>query len=222
MTTLRPAPTKTDKQVQMDVLAELERDYRFHPGGIGVEVDHGVVTLTGMVSTYLQLGQAANVASEVPGVKDVANKLTVTRDTTRDDTTLARAVRSALTWDADVPEERIDSIVRDRVVTLKGTVENWAQRKAAHDAVARLSGVEHVNDHIVIEPRPRGDAEIFEEIKAALHRRLPTSDVDAVVDSGRVILQGTVTSYARRYDAERLAWTTKGVRAVHNKIAVEP
>ncbi len=221
-TTLERGRTRTDKEIQMDVLAEIERDFRFRPAEIGVEVDNKVVTLSGTVSSYLKLGQAADIASEVRGVKDVANKLTVASDTTRDDTKIAQAVRSALTWDAEVPEERIDSIVRERVVTLKGTVENWAQRRAAHDAVARISGVEHVNDHIVIEPRPRGDKEIFDDVKAALRRRLPLSDIDVVVDKGTVMLQGTVTSYGRRIDAEQVAWGSAGVRSVVNKVTVEP
>lgn len=213
---------RTDKQIQLDVLAELERDFRFRPAEVGVEVDNGIVTLTGTVSSFLKLGQAADIAGAVYGVKDVANKLTVASGTARDDTKIAQAVRSALTWDADVPEERIDSVVRDGVVTLKGTVDNGAERKAARDAVSRITGVAQVNDHIVVGPEPRGDKEIHEDIKAALRRRLPMSDLDAVVDAGMVTLQGTVTTYGRRIDAERVAWNTKGVRSVVNRITVEP
>ena len=68
---------KTDKQLQLDVLADIARDFRFKPAEVGVEVDAGVVTLTGTVSSYFKLGMAADIAGDVPGVKDVANKLTV-------------------------------------------------------------------------------------------------------------------------------------------------
>ncbi len=37
---------KTDAQIRQDTIDELERDWRFKPAEIGVEVDQGVVTLT--------------------------------------------------------------------------------------------------------------------------------------------------------------------------------
>ena len=40
--------TKDDAELQADVLAEIARDPRFRPAEIGVEVDSGVVTLTGV------------------------------------------------------------------------------------------------------------------------------------------------------------------------------
>ncbi|MBI2014064.1 MAG: BON domain-containing protein [Chloroflexi bacterium] len=212
---------KTDRQIQLDVLAEIARDVRFRPAELGVEVDDGIVTLTGTVSSYVKLGQAADIAAAVYGVKDVANKLTVETATKLDDTRLAQAVRDALRWDVDVPEERIDSIVRDGVVTLKGTVDHWGQRAAARDAVAKIGGVRYVNDHLVVCPAPpRGDHQIFDDIKAALRRQLPTDDIDVAVDRGTVTLMGTVSWYGHRQRAEQAASNTAGVRSVTNKILV--
>ena len=211
---------KTDRQIQLDVLAEIARDVRFHPTEIGVEVDDGIVTLTGTVSSYVKLGQAADIAAGVYGVKDVANKLTV-ETSTIDDTKLAQAVRDALRWDAEVPEERIDSLVRDGVVTLKGTVDHGGQRAAARDAVAKIGGVRYVNDHLVVAPAPpRGDHQIFDDIKAALRRQLPVDDIDVAVDRGTVTLMGHAAWYGHRQRAEQAAWSTPGVRAVANKILV--
>jgi len=216
--TLTQTRTKTDKQIQLDVLAELASDYRFEPAEVGVEVDDGVVTLTGTVSTYVKLGLAADLAAGVAGVSDVANKLTVAGATLRDDTKLAQAVRDALRWDVDVPEERIDSIVRDGVVTLKGTVDRWYERTSARQAVSRLTGVRSVNDHIVVAPVARGDQEIFDDIKAALLRRLPMEDIDLSVDQGKVTLMGRVRSYGSRMDAESAAWRVNGVKAVVDRL----
>jgi len=88
LTQMRP---KTDKQIQLDVLAEIARDFRFKPAELGVEVDAGVVTLTGTVTSYPKLALAAEIAGSVPGVKDVANKLTVELApyAVRDDTRIA-------------------------------------------------------------------------------------------------------------------------------------
>lgn len=213
---------KSDLQVQRDVLAEINRDFRFKPAEVGVEVDDGVVTLTGTVSSYLKLGQAAELATSVAGVRDVANKLTVELPGTggRDDTKIAQAVRHALEWDVIVPEERIESIVRDAVVTLKGDVDYWYQRKSAKDAVAHLAGVKSVNDHITIVPSTRTDQDIYDEIKAALYRQLPFDGIDVSVDKGAVTLMGKVDAYRTRREAEQIVWATRGVKDVHDKIAI--
>ena len=211
---------KTDKQIQLDVLAELDRDFRFRPAEIGVEVDQGVVTLTGTVSSYLKIGQAAELATAVSGVRDIANKLTVQGAPSSDDTQIAKTVRETLLWDADVPEERIESVVRDGVVMLKGTVDYQFQRQATRDAVARLFGVRSVNDHMIVAPKIRSDREIHDEIKATLRRRLPLEDIAVSVDGGAVTLLGKVERYRSRSEAEQAAWSTSAVKTVLNKIVV--
>ncbi|MDP9319618.1 MAG: BON domain-containing protein [Chloroflexota bacterium] len=219
--TITQTRTKTDKQIQLDVLADIARDFYFKPAEIGVEVDDGIVTLTGTVSSYLKVGEAADIASVVPGVKDVANKLTVALvGAPRDDTAIARAVRNALEWHVTVPEEKIESIVRNGIVTLKGTVDDWYQRKAAAEAVAHLVGVVSVNNHLVIAPPLRTDTEIHDELKPALMRRFPFEDIDVAVDKGVVILQGSVPSYRIRREAETITWATRGVKDLTNKLTV--
>jgi osmotically-inducible protein OsmY len=218
--TLTKTFTKTDREIQQDVQAEVNRDWRFKPAEVGVEVDAGVVTLTGTVSSYMKIGQAAELATKVAGVKDVANKLTVAGPYTLDDTKIAKSVRDALVLDYDVPEERIDSVVRDGVVTLSGKVDYWTQRVAAHDAVAHLGGVRSVNNHIVVIPSTRTDQELFEEIRSTIRRRLPFTDIDVSVDRLSATLMGKVGSYQTRTEAERIAWSTRGVKDVHNKIVI--
>ena len=213
---------KTDKQIQLDVLAEIARDVRFKPAEVGVEVDAGIVTLTGTVSTYPKMGLAARIAGEVPGVKDVANALTVVvfPDTTRGDTQIAAAVRHALEWDVAVPDTRVDSVVRRGVVTLKGTVDFAYERAAAAAAVRSLLGVVSVNDHIVIAPLARTDAAIEQEITDALRRHFPANALTVVVEGSVVRLSGPVHSTYTRRAAERIAWRVRGVTSVLNKIEV--
>jgi osmotically-inducible protein OsmY len=223
MTLVRDLP-KTDHEIQLDVIAEIERDWRFKPAEIGVEVDRGVVTLSGTVSTYLKVGEAADLATRVPGVKDVANKLIVRPPDSifADDTKIAQAVRTALVWDTAVPEERIDSVVRNGVVTLKGTVDHWYQHRSAVDVVKHLTGVLNVNDHIIVTPPQRNDEQIFEELKAALRRRFPLERIDATVDDATVTLMGEVPSFYMFRETADLAWGTTGVKHVHNKLRINP
>lgn len=219
--TLTQTRTKTDRETQLDVLAEVARDFRFKPAEIGVEVDNGIVTLTGTVSSYLKVGVAADLATNVPGVKDVANKLTVAPiGPFRDDTAIAGAVRHSLEWDVVVPEDRIDSVVRDGVVTLKGTVDYWHQRKSAADAIANLHGVVLVNNHITIAPTVRNDLEIHQDLTRTLLRRFPLDQIDVAVNRGEVGLMGRVHTYRVRLQAEAAARATYGVKNVTNRLIV--
>jgi osmotically-inducible protein OsmY len=208
--------------VRQDVIDEIERDWRFKAAELGVEVDQGVVTLSGTVSSYPKLMAAADIAAEIAGTKGVANELTVRTPglTGPNDTELAAAVRTALKWDVDVPEEKIDVIVRHGAVTLKGSVDYWFQKRVAGDRVVTLSGVSALNNHITVVPPFISDHEIRTNIENALERRLPLAarHIKTDVKEGIVALSGSVQFYGDRVSAEKAAWMTEGVRNVENKL----
>jgi osmotically-inducible protein OsmY len=120
------AVKKTDAEIQQDVIRELKWDPRVEETEVGVEVDNGIVTLTGTVSSWAKRLAAKEAAHRVFGVLDVANDVTVKvpGSLTRTDTDLAQAVRHALKWDVMVPDERITSTVSNGWVTLEGTVDS--------------------------------------------------------------------------------------------------
>lgn len=211
---------KTDTQLRQDVLDEIERDWRFKPAEIGVEVDQGIVSLTGTVSSYTKLMAAANIAAEIAGTKGVANELTVRLPGTGlpNDSDVAAQVRAALKWDVDVPEEKVEVIVRNGTVTLKGKVDYWYQKKSAGDTISRITGVAAVNNHITVVPPAQNDRDIHDEITRALARRIPLTPehIRVQVKDGVVTLTGNVQFYGDRLQAEKAAWMTEGVRDVVN------
>lgn len=213
---------KTDSQLRQDVIDEIERDWRFKPAELGVEVDQGIVTLTGTVSSYTKLTTAADVAAEIAGTKGVANELTVRPpvNIVMNDTELAAAIRNALKWDVDLPEDKIDVIVRHGVVTLKGTVDYWYQRRAAAARVGTLTGVSAINNHIIVVPPVHSDWEIRANIEKAVARRIPLAarHIKVEVKAGVVRLDGNVQFYSDRTQAEKAAWMTEGVRNVENRL----
>lgn len=213
---------KTDARLRQDVIDEIEHDWRFKPAEIGVEVDQGIVTLTGTVSSYTKLAAAAEIAAEIAGTKGVANELTVRVPGTKliNDTQLAASVRSALKWDVDVPDDKIEIIVRNAAVTLKGEVPYWYQKQAATDAIARLAGIAVVNNYISVAPPALSDTDIRLGIERAIERRLPLSarHIKVDVDNGSVTLTGHVQFYGDRLQAGKVAWMAEGVREVDNKL----
>src|ERR1700704_1470033 len=117
--------TRTDAQIQSDVLAELKWEPRVQSPEIGVAVKDGVVTLTGFVDSYTKRWAGEEAAHRVRGVKAVANDIEVRLGTLgeRTDPEIAAAAVRTLESDVFVPAEKIDVTVSQGFVTLKGEVE---------------------------------------------------------------------------------------------------
>jgi osmotically-inducible protein OsmY len=90
----------TNSQIHHDVLEELKWDSRVDETEVGVEVDNGVVALTGTVTSWAKRLAAQEAARRVIGVLDVANniKVKVSGGLVRSDT--ARSGLIAIRWRA--------------------------------------------------------------------------------------------------------------------------
>ncbi len=101
--------TKSDAQLQRDVLDELKWDARVQPNEIGVAVKDGIVTLTGWVDSYTKKWAAEEAALRVKGVKAVANDIEVRLPSAaqRTDADIAAAALRALDWDAFIPADKV-------------------------------------------------------------------------------------------------------------------
>ena len=65
--------TRTDAEIQKDIMDELRWDPSFEDDDIAVSVRNGVVTLAGYTKSYLDKWKAERVASRVKGVRAIAN-----------------------------------------------------------------------------------------------------------------------------------------------------
>jgi osmotically-inducible protein OsmY len=217
---------KSDTDVQQDVLRELKWDTRIKETDVGVEVDDGVVTLSGTVDSWGKRYAAAQAAHRVRRVLDIANDIVVKTPGTPGwtDTDIAGAVRNALVWDVFVPDTRIRSTVSNGVVTLEGDVDTWTQHDDAARAVRNLSGVREVVNLIEIKA-PRVDAAMVRKsIEAALERQ---AEIDAKrvwfeIKDGAVKVFGTVPTWAEREIVIGAAKGTPGVRTVEDKLRIQP
>ncbi len=220
------ATVKTDRQVQQEVLRELRWDSRVDETEVGVEVDKGVVTLTGTVDSYAKKLAAREAAHRVVGVLDVADDIRVKSPGGRDgtDTEIARAVRTTLEWDAFVPDQKIRSTVTDGFVTLEGEVATLREKEDAEAAVHNLARVKGVRNRLFVAAVQADPVKLRESIEEALERRAEreAERIRVRVGDGTVVLEGRVRTWPEKQAILGAVSHAPGVRDVKDKLTVNP
>jgi osmotically-inducible protein OsmY len=217
---------KLDSEIQQSVLQELRWDPRVDETDVGVEVDDGIVTLSGTVDSYVKRLAAQQAAHHVIGVLDVANDIQVKipGDQGRTDTEIAQAVRHALEADTEIPSRAIRTTVVSGRVSLEGEVELWHEREAAERAVERLAGVLSVVNLIRVVPPVADQDLIKEEIEDALERRAERAarHIEVAARDGVVTLSGSVHSWPEKRAVIGAARFTRGVHQVVDRLRIAP
>jgi osmotically-inducible protein OsmY len=220
------ADVKSDRQIQQEVMRELRWDSRVDETEIGVEVDKGVVTLTGTVNSYAKKLAGREAAHRVTGVLDVADDVRVKSQGSRErtDTEIAHAVRTSLEWDAFVPDQKIRSTVTEGFVTLEGEVATLREKEDAEAAVRNLAGVRDVRNRLFVAAVKADPVKLREAIEEALERRAEreAERIRVSVEEGTVTLEGKVRTWPEKQAILGAVSHAPGVREVRDKLAVNP
>ncbi len=145
--------------------------------------------------------------------------------TFKSDEEIQGEVMFQLGWDSRIKQTEIGVTVRKGIVTLTGTVENYAKKLAAQQAAHRVSGVLDVANDIEVRvpgATGRSDADIARALRHALEWNVlvPDTRIHSTVTNGWVTLKGEVECYRERVDAERAVSVLPGVRGVLNNLQV--
>lgn len=215
--------TKTDGQVQHDVIAELEWEPSVDHADIGVAVNDGVVTLSGYVKNYPQKMAAEKAAKRVSGVKAIAEEIKVrfASDPKTADHEIAKRILDIFAWNVSIPDEKVKVKVEHGWVTLTGIVDWFYQSNEARKVVGQVSGVLGVSNLLEVRNVPTS-RDVKDRIMAAFKRQadLDAGTVTVVTDGGTVRLGGKVRAWNERGIAERAAWSAPGVTKVEDNIVV--
>jgi len=214
--------TNVDIRVRDGVLRQLEWDPEVDASAIGVTAKAGAVTLTGYINSYSGKLAAERAAKRVRGVRGVANDIEVRLKLERTDADIAADVVKALELHHTIPAG-VQATVHLGHVTLTGIVDWMFQKYDAERAVRHIRGVHNVVNRITIAARAV-ERDVRHRIVEALHRNadLDARHVRVTLAGDRATLTGTVATWLQRETAERAAADAPGIRAVDNRIMVEP
>jgi osmotically-inducible protein OsmY len=217
---------KSDEEIQQDVFRELKWDSRVEQTEIGVELDKGIVTLTGTVDCYAKKLAAREAAHRVIGVLDVADDIQVKVPGTlkRTDTEIAHAVRHALEWDGLLPDRNIRSTVSEGRVTLEGEVSTLREKQDAERAIRFLSGVKGVNNSLSVTPSKAEPKQLRKAIEEALERRAEreAEKIRVTMEDGTVTLEGRVRTWPEKDAILGTVSHAPGVQHVTDHLSVNP
>jgi osmotically-inducible protein OsmY len=118
-------------------------------GGVKVTVDHGWATLSGEVSWQYQKSAAAEALRTLYGILGVTNNITLKTQPQPAD--VRSRIQKAFERSAQLDSGAITFVISDGAVTLQGTVDSWAARDRAEDAVWSAAGVCNVVDNLVVQ-----------------------------------------------------------------------
>jgi osmotically-inducible protein OsmY len=218
--------TKSDSQLQQDVLNALKWDSRLDASNVQVAVDDGVVTLTGKVTSYVQKMAAAEAAHRVCAVLDVADDITVklSGTITVTDAEIAHAARTALMLDATIPDEQIQTTVSDGWVTLEGQVDLWCQIQEAERMVRHITGVIGISNKISVTPQIITAEQVRSAISEAIERQAvrTAAQIRVAVCDGVVTLAGAVRSLREKQAVLAAIGYGPGIVTVDDQLVVDP
>ncbi len=201
----------------------------------------GVVTLSGTIEDAGDRQEAVNIARNTEGVTNVEDRLsTERRDTAnlqQSDAWITAKIQAQYFVDAEVKGRDIDVDTANGVVTLRGSVDNDAERRQAVMMARNTEGVREVNDQLTVNATSRqtdtttdasrtGDAiddawiTMKVQSKFFLDPDIKGSAIDVTTKGGVVTLQGSVPTATQQKSAEQIAMETDGVRRVNNQLKV--
>lgn len=213
----------SNRDLRQRVQTELDQDPSLDTENLRVAVHEGIVTLLGHVPSYAQKQAVEASIAPLPGVKGVANELTVRLppEHERSDEALAQVARNELRHTVQVPEAPIAVEVQDGCLILTGTVDWDFQRRRAERALRYLVGLKNIHNRLEVRPHA-APANLQQQIRRALDRHAQDGGqrIQVEVDEGAVTVSGTVGSWTARDQIEELIWALPGVTAVDNQITV--
>jgi osmotically-inducible protein OsmY len=145
----------------------------------------------------------------------------------KSDAELQKDVLAELEFEPAINVEDIGVSVREGIVTLNGSVNNYSEKSAAAYAAKRVAGVRGLAEDIVVKPpvssrRPDSDIAAAAANAVEWTSPVPSDTIKITVRNGWLSLEGTVQGWHQKSAAERAVHHLAGVKGVTNLIDIKP
>lgn len=144
--------TRDGKITDTSIAANIAQTLKWHSsipeGSIHVLVDNGHVTLSGEVDWIFQKRSAESAISQLGGIRDIKNDITVKPLVSTDN--VESKIKRALQRNAELEANDITVERSGRKVILKGFARSWSERHEIERAAASAPGVAEVEDRLTI------------------------------------------------------------------------
>lgn len=214
---------KSNAELQNDVQNALKWEPLLHAAEIGVTTKDCIVSLTGVVDSYIKKIEAEHAAKKVIGVKALVENIEVkiANSWSKTDVEIANEVLDALNTNWSNLTDKLNVRVENGWVTLDGELPWDYQREAAKNAVKYLKGVKNVINNIKVKPDSLNAIEKNEVENAMKRSSIDDSGITIEVSGATVTISGVVTTWYQKEEAERVAWNTPGIWHVNNELTVD-
>jgi hyperosmotically inducible protein len=199
---------------------------------------HGVVRLAGEVPSEETRRLAGAIAQDTSGVAEVQNDLVVNPGAGRNpamanlgdrvaDLEVKTIVIDRLARAPELRDKRLTVQVARQVVTLEGTVDSPAQKRAAEDIALQVPGVQNLVSQLIVadgQSAPESpDERLARRVEFELYstKAVSLKTVQIRSQEGTVVLSGSVPSRAEKLLAEKVAQSVDGVKKVVNNLSAQ-
>jgi osmotically-inducible protein OsmY len=149
-TTQPPSVQIDDARIHTELTARLAADDDTSPASIDINVNEGVVHLTGAVDSAVARDEAERIARSLEGVREVVNDISVGGEQTLgekvDDAAVTARVKAKIAASSQLNPFNIQVNTVDGVVSLTGRVHSAAEKAEAERLARETEGVRRVRN----------------------------------------------------------------------------
>jgi osmotically-inducible protein OsmY len=147
---VKPNSARTDPEIARDVVEALKLHAGVPAEKIKLTVSDGFVTLEGLVSWHYEVENAEMAAHSVAGVRGIINLLKLKPMAASQQ--VRQQIEGALRRMVDLDVRSMSVTTENGTVSLYGRVHSWSEREKAESAAWQAPGVQHVSNHLTVNP----------------------------------------------------------------------
>ena len=224
----------TDIEIKAAATEQLVQNTATDAYEVCVQVKDGRVFLSGQVESLAEKQLAAEVVSELRGVREIESKIKINDSALRTDREMRAEIVERMTRDVWIDEQLLEVEVERGVVRVQGKVVS-AELKDRLGILAWTAGTKSVDvEAVEIDPslnvvpkRRQPSTQLDFEVRDALQQslrldpRVDLRELDVKVEMGVVLLAGTVGDLQSKRAAVETARNVVGVTNVIDKLEIE-